>query len=106
MKIIKTSIGRRSFIKRTALAGGGIVFSFNWLTSCDLTHSQVKALPKEWFKLNGFLKIGDNGLVTIMSPNPEIGQNIKTSMPMTIMFYNIRCEITYVLNIWLNSAPV
>ena len=84
MKIIKTSIGRRSFIKRTALAGGGIVFSFNWLTSCDLTHSQVKALPKEWFKLNGFLKIGDNGLVTIMSPNPEIGQNIKTSMPMIV----------------------
>lgn len=84
MKIIKTSIGRRSFIKRTALAGGGIVLSFNWLTSCDLTHSQVKVLPKEWFKLNGFLKIGDNGLVTIMSPNPEIGQNIKTSMPMIV----------------------
>ena len=29
-------------------------------------------------------KIGDNGLVTIMSPNPEIGQNVKTSMPMLV----------------------
>ena len=84
MEIIKTSIGRRSFIKRTTLAGGGIMLSFNWLTSCDMTPNQVKALPKEWFKINGFLKIGDNGLITIMSPNPEIGQNIKTSMPMIV----------------------
>jgi isoquinoline 1-oxidoreductase beta subunit len=84
MKIIKTSIGRRSFIKRTTLAGGGIMLSFNWLTSCDMTPNQVKSLPKEWFKINGFLKIGENGLVTIMSPNPEIGQNIKTSMPMIV----------------------
>ncbi len=41
-------------------------------------------MPKEWFDINGFLKIADNGLVTIMSPNPEIGQNVKTSMPMII----------------------
>ena len=84
MKTIKTTIGRRSFIKRSTLAGGGIMLSFNWLTSCEMTPSQVKALPKEWFELNGFLKIGENGLVTIMSPNPEIGQNVKTSMPMLV----------------------
>ena len=41
-------------------------------------------MPKEWFELNGFLKVGDNGMVTIMSPNPEIGQNVKTSMPMIV----------------------
>lgn len=41
-------------------------------------------MPKEWFELNGYLKIGENGLVTIMSPNPEIGQNVKTSMPMLV----------------------
>ena len=34
--------------------------------------------------MNAFLKIGDNGVVTIMSPNPEIGQNVKTSMPMIV----------------------
>jgi CO/xanthine dehydrogenase Mo-binding subunit len=84
MNKVKTSIGRRSFIKRSTIAGGGIMLSFNWLASCDMTPNQVKALPKEWFKINGFLKIGENGLITIMSPNPEIGQNIKTSMPMIV----------------------
>ncbi len=66
------------------MAGGGLILSFNWLASCKLTPEEVNELPEEWFKINGFLKIGDNGLVTIMSPNPEGGQNVKTSMPMIV----------------------
>jgi isoquinoline 1-oxidoreductase beta subunit len=41
-------------------------------------------MPEEWYERNAYLKIGDNGVVTIMSPNPEIGQNVKTSMPMIV----------------------
>lgn len=59
------------------------MLSFSWLAGCKLP-DETAALPKEWFELNGYLKIGDNGLVTIMSPNPEIGQNVKTSMPMLV----------------------
>ena len=84
MSFARTKIGRRSFIKTTSLAGGGMLLSFNWLASCKMTREEVSALPKEWFKLNGYLKIGDNGLVTIMSPNPEGGQGVKTSMPMIV----------------------
>ncbi len=84
MTLVKTKIGRRSFIRNAGLASGGLVIGFNWLASCKMTPEQVNSLPKEWFELNGFLKVGDNGLVTIMSPNPEIGQNVKTSMPMIV----------------------
>ena len=84
MSATKTKIDRRSFIKTSALAGGGLVLSFNWLASCKMTPEEVSALPKEWFEFNGYLKIGDNSLVTIMSPNPEGGQGVKTAMPMIV----------------------
>ena len=77
MTLVKTKIGRRAFIRNTGLASGGLVIGFSWLASCKMTPEQVNSLPKEWFELNGFLKVGDNGMVTIMSPNPEIGQNVK-----------------------------
>ena len=82
MTLIKTTYDRRSFIKVSTLSTGGMLLGFSWLASCK--PEQIANLPKEWFDINGFLKIADNGLVTIMSPNPEIGQNVKTSMPMII----------------------
>lgn len=61
-----------------------MVLGFSWLASCTPTEAEIKSMPEAWFDINAFLKIGDNGIVTIMSPNPEIGQNVKTSMPMII----------------------
>lgn len=85
MTLIRTKFGRRSFIRTSTLAGGGMMLGFSWMASCkNKTVEEVMQMPKEWFDINGFLKIGDNGLVTIMSPNPEIGQNVKTAMPMII----------------------
>ncbi len=84
MALIKTTYNRRSFMKSSAVAGGGMVLGFSWMASCKPTPEQIKAMPKEWFDVNAFLKIGDNGMVTIMSPNPEIGQNVKTAMPMIV----------------------
>lgn len=85
MTLIKTSIGRRSFLKTSVATGGGMMLGFSWLASCQTaTEDAVLTIPEEWFEINGFLKIGANGVVTIMSPNPEGGQNIKTSMPMIV----------------------
>ncbi len=81
MSIVKTTVDRRSFLKVSALSTGGIVLGFNW--ACT-PQEAVRAIPSEWFDVNAFLKIAANGMVTIMSPNPEIGQNVKTSMPMII----------------------
>ncbi|MBT8288766.1 MAG: xanthine dehydrogenase family protein molybdopterin-binding subunit [Flavobacteriaceae bacterium] len=83
--IIKTSIGRRSFIRSTALAGGGMMLGFSWLASCKFdSEEEIMKLPEEWFELNSYLKIGENGVATIYTPNPEFGQNVRTSMPMLI----------------------
>ncbi len=85
MSLIKTSHNRRSFLKTSALTSGGLMLNFCWFASCQSAHDLDPLVPaKEWFDFNGFLKIGDNGQVTIMSPNPEGGQNIKTSMPMIV----------------------
>jgi len=86
MTVIKTKIGRRSFLKVSAAAGGGILIGFNWLISCNpLSQEKEKvAIPNKWFDINGYIKIGDTGMVTIYSPNPEIGQNVMTSMPMIV----------------------
>ena len=86
MTVIKTKIGRRSFLKTSAALGGGIMIGFNWLVSCKSLSPEHKgiSIPKEWFDINGYIKIGDTGMVTIYSPNPEIGQNVMTSMPMIV----------------------
>ncbi len=60
------------------------MLGFSWLASCNPSPEKIRKMPKEWFKINGYLKIGENGMVSIMSPNPEIGQNVKTSMPMIV----------------------
>ncbi|MDH5381201.1 MAG: twin-arginine translocation signal domain-containing protein, partial [Cyclobacteriaceae bacterium] len=85
MTLIKTKVNRRSFMKVSALAGGGMMLSFNWLTGCkQSTHEELLTMPKEWFELNNYIKIGGNGVVNLMSANPEFGSNVKTSMPMIL----------------------
>lgn len=84
MALVKTTVNRRSFLKVSALSGGGLMIGFNWLASCQSPPNEEMTMPREWFDLNGFLKIGENGLVTILAPNPEGGQNVKTSMPMIV----------------------
>jgi isoquinoline 1-oxidoreductase subunit beta len=80
----KITYNRRSFLKSTVLAGGGLMLGFSRLAIFKIDPSKVLKTPDEWFKINAFLKIGVNGTVTIMSTNPEFGQGVKTSMPMVV----------------------
>jgi isoquinoline 1-oxidoreductase subunit beta len=84
MALVKTTLDRRSFLKVSALAGGGMMLSFNWLMGCKPGTEEALTLPKEWFELTSYIKIGGNGLVTLMAPNPEFGSNVKTSLPMIL----------------------
>ncbi len=82
MQTVRTTHNRRSFFKVSAAAGGGMVLGFNWLTSCG-SATELAAMA-ETFDINAYLRIAANGVVTIMSANPEVGQNIKTAMPMIV----------------------
>lgn len=85
MATIKTQYNRRSFLKVSAAAGGGLLIGFSWFLGCKpASKPEMVEIPNEWFDINGYIKIGDTGMVTIFSPNPEIGQNVKTSMPMIV----------------------
>ncbi|MEC7770332.1 MAG: molybdopterin cofactor-binding domain-containing protein [Bacteroidota bacterium] len=85
MATTKTQMNRRLFLKSSTLAGGGMLLGFSWMISCkDQAKKVGMEMPEDWIEVNGYIKIGENGMVTIMSPNPEGGQNVKTSMPMIV----------------------
>ena len=60
-----------------------MLLSFRSSSSASAT-LDIEKLGLDSFEFNGYIKIAENGLVTIMSPNPEGGQNVKTSMPMIV----------------------
>ncbi len=85
MTAIKTTYNRRSFLKVSALSSGGFVLGFSMLAGFKPADKQLEAeVLAEWFNLTSYVKITEKGEITIFSPNPEFGQNVKTSMPMII----------------------
>jgi isoquinoline 1-oxidoreductase beta subunit len=76
---------RRDFMKIAAAAGGGLFLGFNW---SDSTAAPVvvdaKHIAAGSVKFNSYLSIGTDNIITIVSPNPEIGQGIKTAFPMVV----------------------
>ena len=79
------NFSRRNFLKTSVLAGGGMLIGFNLLSACRPEAIVPVDISKLNFNdFNAFIKISEEGYVTIFSPNPEIGQGVKTSMPMII----------------------
>lgn len=66
------------------MGSGGLVIGFSWALTDKAFAKNRTDVPEEWFEMNGFLKIAENGQITIFSPNPEFGQNVITSMPMIV----------------------
>jgi isoquinoline 1-oxidoreductase subunit beta len=80
----KTSIDRRSFLKSSALAGGGLMISFSWLSAFKSANKTSDTDVAEWTEINGYIKITPDNIIKILNPNPEFGQNVMTSLPMII----------------------
>lgn len=66
---------RRLFLTAGAAVGGGLLLGFSVGTGA----AQPAAAT-----LGNFVRIGHDGTVTLIAKNPEIGQGIKTMLPMLI----------------------
>ena len=74
-------MNRRGFLKASALAGGGLMLELTLPTSVLGQDLGTLVGSKE---LNVYVQIASDGKITIYSANPEMGQGIKTSLPMII----------------------
>ena len=85
-------VNRRSFLRVTAVAGGGVMLG----SYLELFGNAADAFGAESvaggpggagladFEPNAFIRIARDGTVTIIAKNPEVGQGIKTMLPMLI----------------------
>jgi isoquinoline 1-oxidoreductase beta subunit len=73
-------LDRRSFLRVSALAGGGMLVA----AYLEPVSRVVAQGAGQAFVPNAFIKITPDNVVTIVSKNPEIGQGIKTSLPMIL----------------------
>ena len=80
MTQLSSPLDRRSFLRVSALAGGGMLVAA-YLD--PVTHVLAQG-PAQAFVPNAFIRITPDNIVTIVSKNPEIGQGIKTSLPMIL----------------------
>ena len=73
---------RRDFLRVSAAAGGGLLLTFG-------LPSLAKAAPMGETEtgtgmLTAYVRISPDNIVTIMAKNPEIGQGVKTMLPMLV----------------------
>jgi isoquinoline 1-oxidoreductase beta subunit len=81
---------RRGFLKITAAAGGGLMLSMTvaCATPGDTTGAVTRpgspkpAAPLQVFNI--YVAVATDGTIRIMAKNPEIGQGVKTMLPMLI----------------------
>ena len=67
-------IDRRQFLKITGVVGGGLMLCFTGVRA---------SAAGGVLRPNGFLRIDADG-ITLHAKNPEIGQGVKTSLPMIV----------------------
>jgi isoquinoline 1-oxidoreductase beta subunit len=79
---LPTSTSRRNFLRQGATGGAALVLG---LYADGVMAAVARPDDKgDKFAPNAFISIGSDGKVTLVSKQPEIGQGIKTSLPMVL----------------------
>jgi isoquinoline 1-oxidoreductase beta subunit len=73
---------RRNFLRVSAIAGGGVMIA-TYLDPVADVFAQIPVTNPP-LTASAFITIAANGVVTLVSKNPDIGQGVKTHLPMII----------------------
>jgi len=82
-----SNVNRRKFIKLSGVAGGGLVLAFTLMPKLGIYDADAKEMAKGKsgdVDLNAYIQVHPDGTIRIYSKNPEIGQGIKTGLPMIV----------------------
>ncbi len=79
---MKQTVDRRSFLKVTAAGAGGVMIGLYMEPDADAQGRGGPPPPPP--DPHVYVKIAPDGAVTIMAKNPEVGQGIRTMLPMII----------------------
>lgn len=82
-----TPLSRRAFLRVTALASGGFALGVYFKpAAAALAQSTDARLPEpaRMFAPSAFIRISSDGIVTLVAKNPELGQGVKTALPMIL----------------------
>jgi len=81
----KTPVDRRQFLRTSALVGGGVLL-VTYIEPVATASARLAGSPQPAtdFLPNAFIRITPDGTITIVAKNPEIGQGVKTMLPMII----------------------
>jgi isoquinoline 1-oxidoreductase beta subunit len=72
------AISRRSFLIASGTLGGGLLLT----ASVPIFARTPEASAAAEHQVTLYARVSPAGVVTILAPNPEVGQGIKTSLPM------------------------
>ncbi|HTW74768.1 MAG TPA: molybdopterin cofactor-binding domain-containing protein [Steroidobacteraceae bacterium] len=75
---------RRAFLRASLAAGGGLMLTLNLPRIAEARPEGTAPAGEPEAELNAYIRIAPDGTTTIMAKNPEIGQGVKTSLPMMI----------------------
>jgi isoquinoline 1-oxidoreductase beta subunit len=73
---------RRHFIKATGFVGGGLVLGFTLGPGAQRAAAQTSGSAE--FKPNAYIQIATDGRIVLYAKNPDVGQGVKTSLPMIV----------------------
>lgn len=75
---------RREFLRASVAAGGGLLLALGWPAPATAAPLRADGAPPAPFTPNAFVRIGTDGVVTVIVNKAEMGQGVATALPMLL----------------------